>query len=735
MAAKQVELAIEGLRCASCVARIEKALLSQPGVEQANVNLANEKAYVVAANTVSDEQLVQAVVKCGNGARVLRPGQSDHASELDRKARALERELRQVLIAAVLTAPLVAPMLLSVFGVHFMLPGWVQLLLASPVQFWLGARFYRAGWSALKARAGNMDLLVALGTSAAFGLSVYNLLRMNGIGMEMGLYFEASAAVITLVLLGKYLEARAKGQTTEAIRALQALRPTTARVRKNGVEKETRLEYITIGDTVVVRPGEKIPVDGEVSEGRSQVDESLITGESLPVEKNVGSPVTGGSLNGEGTLVIRTTALGAETTLSRIIRLVETAQAAKAPIQRLVDQVSAIFVPIVILIAAVTILVWGFSSGDWERATIFGVAVLVIACPCALGLATPTSIMVGTGLGAKAGILIKDAEALEIAHSVTVVAFDKTGTLTVGHPELMRVLSLGLSELELISLAASLQSGSEHPLAHAVLKRAKKEGLKFESAREVRAIPGRGLEGKVGSRAVVIGTRSLMAELEVKNGEAWDEIARETEAFEQDGQTISFVADASTKTMLGVMGFRDAVKPEAKEALVALRRAGIRTLMITGDNVGAARKVAEELGIDEFRAQVLPQDKSRLIEELKASGAVVAMVGDGINDAPALAAANVGIAMATGTDVAMHAAGITLMRGNPLLIADALEISRRTYRKIKQNLFWAFIYNVIGIPLAALGLLSPVIAGGAMAFSSFSVVTNALLLRRWKPQG
>jgi Cu+-exporting ATPase len=609
-----------------------------------------------------------------------------------------------------------------------MLDGWLQFVLATPVQFWLGARFYRAGWKAMRAGSGNMDLLVAIGTSAAYGLSLYLLLA----GRDGHLYFEASAAVITLVLLGKWLEARAKRQTADAIRALNALRPTVAHLQRDGAEVDVPVDDVRRGDIVVVRPGERIPVDGDVREGASHVDESLITGESLPVAKGAGSHVTGGAINGEGVLVVCTTAVGAETTLSRIIRLVESAQAAKAPIQRLVDKVSAVFVPVVLAIALCTLLGWGWSTGDWEAALLNAVAVLVIACPCALGLATPTAIMAGTGVAARHGILIKDAEALEVAHAVGAVAFDKTGTLTEGRPALLAIEpAAGIDGDELMRLALALQRASEHPLARAVNDAARERALAAPDARDVAALPGRGVRGEVGGRSLLLGSRRLMQE----SGVVLDALDARASDLEREGRTVSWLAhDAGEGArLLGLLAFGDAIKPDAPWAIARLRALRIRTVLVTGDNRASAEAVARRLAIDDVRAEVLPADKADAIAALKRRGTRVAMVGDGINDAPALAAADVGIAMATGTDVAMQAAGITLMRGDPALVADAIDISRRTYAKIRQNLFWAFVYNVIGIPLAALGWLNPVIAGAAMAFSSVSVVSNALLLRRWRP--
>jgi len=723
VAEQTLRLRIGEMTCASCVARVEKALKQVPGVIDAEVNLATETASVrVAARSAGIEALQAAVERAGYRA--------EPATEGATPAPAPRRpDGWPVALAAALSLPLALPMLGLLIGKAWMLPGWLQLALATPVQFWLGARFYRAGWKALRAGTGNMDLLVALGTSAAYGLSVYQLLGHGEHGMAH-LYFEASAIVVTLVLLGKWLEARAKRQTTEAIRALNALRPETARVRRDGTERELPLGQVRVGDTVVVRPGERVPVDGEVIEGASDVDESLITGESLPVAKHVGDRVTGGAVNAEGLLVLRTIAVGAESTLSRIVRLVESAQAKKAPIQRLVDQVSAVFVPVVLGIAALTLLGWGLGRGDWERAILNAVAVLVIACPCALGLATPTAIMAGTGVAARRGILIKDAEALEIAHRVRTVAFDKTGTLTVGKPELVALEpAAGQQRAAVLAMAAAVQSGSEHPLARAVVEAAQREAVPLAAVSDVRAVAGRGVAAMLGRRLLRLGSSRFMQELQV------DLSAMEARAalLQAEGRTVSWLADVSdTPQLLALLAFGDTIKPHAAEAVALLHENDLNTVLVTGDNRGSAEAIAHQLGISAVRAEVLPEDKARIVEELKAGGDTVAMVGDGINDAPALAAADVGIAMGTGTDVAMHAAGITLMRGDVALVADAIDISRRTYAKIRQNLFWAFAYNVVGIPLAALGLLNPVIAGAAMAFSSVSVVSNALLLRRWK---
>ena len=724
MPTESFTLAISGMTCASCSARVEKALARVPGVLEASVNLATEQATTRVVQGTSAAALIAAVERAGYGAQL--PLASGEAAVAP--ARALP-DWWPVALAIALSLPLIVPMLGKLGGAHWMLPGWLQLALATPVQFWLGARFYRAGWKALIAGSGNMDLLVAVGTSAAYGLSVYLLLTHAD---PMHLYFEASAVVISLVLLGKWLEARAKRQTTAAIRALQALRPLTARVRHDGVDRDLPIEAVRVGDVVVIRPGERVPVDAEVVEGNSQVDESMLTGESLPVDKQPGGALTGGAINAQGVLVARTTAVGTETTLARIIRMVENAQAAKAPIQRLVDKVSAVFVPVVMAIALVTFIGWWAASGDAEQAILNAVAVLVIACPCALGLATPTAIMAGTGVAARHGILIKDAEALELAHRIRTVVFDKTGTLTDGTPHVTACVAAdGHDRDAVLAIAAGLQAGSEHPLARAVLAEAAAAGITPVPARAQQALPGRGLAGEAGGERYWLGNRRLLQENGVDTA-ALDSAAAGQEAT---GRSVSWLARASDRQVLGFMAFGDAVKPSASNAIGKLKAQGIATVMLSGDNRGAAEAAAKTLGIDRVLAEVLPADKAAHVAALKAAGNTVAMVGDGINDAPALAAADVGIAMSSGSDVAMHTAGITLMRGDPALVADAIDISRRTYAKIRQNLFWAFIYNVVGIPLAALGFLSPVIAGAAMAFSSVSVVTNALTLKRWKPAG
>lgn len=726
-----IDLTIGGMTCASCVNRVERALKRVPGVVSAEVNLATERARVTTLEgAASAEALAAAVRDAGYEASpVADTGKT--ASEDARAVARNRRELVHVVAAAVLSAPLVAGMAAHLVGIRWMVPGWGQLVLASIVQFWLGWRFYVAGWKAVRVWSGNMDLLVALGTSAAWGLSVFELLTA-GPGREPTLYFESSALLITFILFGKWLEARAKRQTASAIRALMGLRPDTARVRRDESEFEVPLAQVRVGDVVVVRPGERIPVDGKVLEGRGSVDESMLTGESLPVDKVVASRVTGGSIDTDGMLVIETTAVGAETTLARIVRLVEGAQASKAPIQRLVDKVSAVFVPVVLGIAIVTFFGWWAATGDATNAVLNAVAVLVIACPCSLGLATPTAIMAGTGVAARHGILIQDAEALERAHAIGVVAFDKTGTLTEGRPVVTNIVPADdVTEHKALSLTAALQAGSEHPLARAVRERAAEAGIQPVPVSGFRALAGRGVSAEIGGQTLVLGARRLLEEHKVLLGS----LADHATILEREGRTVSWLAEtAPMPRVLALVAFGDTIKHSARTAIARLHAEGVRTVMLTGDSRGAAQAVAKSLGIDDVVPEVLPGDKADAVVQLRGEGRIVAMVGDGINDAPALAAADIGIAMATGTDVAMHTAGVTLMRGDPALVGDAIDISRRTYRKIRQGLGWAFIYNIAGIPLAALGFLNPVIAGAAMALSSVSVVTNALLLRRWRPR-
>ncbi|MCW8161357.1 heavy metal translocating P-type ATPase [Stutzerimonas stutzeri] len=722
---QSLELAIDGMTCASCVGRVERALLKVPGVRSAAVNLASERAHVEVLGPPDPAALIQAVGAAGYHATA----SSERRPAADAERR-LQRERWAVIAGLLLAAPLVLPMFGELFGQHWMLPAWIQFLLATPVQFVLGARFYVAGWKAVRAGAGNMDLLVAIGTSAGYGLSLYQWWATPA-GQMPHLYFEASAVVIALVLLGKYLESRAKRQTSAAIRALEALRPDRATRVIDGREEDVAIAALRLDDLVLVKPGERFPVDGEVVEGESQADEALISGESLPVNKTPGDRITGGAINGEGRLLVRTTALGGETVLARIIRLVEDAQAAKAPIQKLVDKVSQVFVPAVLVIAVFTLIGWLLTGAPAEVALINAVAVLVIACPCALGLATPAAIMAGTGVAARHGILIKDAEALEVAHAVTAVAFDKTGTLTSGKPQIIHLHAVDGDEAQILRLAGALQRGSEHPLARAVLERCETDGVAVPDVQKSQALSGRGIAGTLDGRQLALGNRRMLDEFGLQPGELLDTAQR----WEAEGRTLSWLVESAPQPrVLGLFAFGDSLKEGAAAAIAALDARHIRSHLITGDNRGSARVVAEALHIDDVHAEVLPADKAATVAELKKGGAVVAMVGDGINDAPALAAADVGIAMGGGTDVAMHAAGITLMRGDPRLVPAALEIARRTYRKIQQNLFWAFIYNLVGIPLAAFGFLSPVVAGAAMALSSVSVVSNALLLRSWKPE-
>lgn len=713
-------LHIGGMTCATCSQRLERVLRRVPGVVTAQVNLATERAtvaHVLGRSTVAD--LEAAVVLAGFTAHAAGSAAEDREAQREREHAGDRRELALLVGAALLTAPLVLPMLLAPMGVDWSPPGWAQLALALPVQVGVGARFYRAALSALRGGAANMDVLVSLGTSAAFGLSLWHLAG------EGPLYFESAAVILTLVLFGKHLERRAKRSTTAAIQALLALQPDTAMVERGGREVEVDAAAVGLGETVVVRPGGRIPVDGRVLEGASTADESLLTGESLPVDKGPGDPVTGGSINGTGRLRVEVTAAGEHSALSRIIQLVEGAQAGKAPIQRTVDRVAAVFVPAVLLIAAVTLGAWVALGHPPADAIIAAVSVLVIACPCALGLATPTAMMVGTGAAARAGILIRDATALERAHAVGVVVFDKTGTLTLGHPAVRQVVSTGLPEPELLARAAAVQAGSEHPLARALLDAVPEADRR--SATGFVSHPGQGVEARVDGAPVFVGSPAWAT----ARGLDLAGVAA-TIATAQAHGTVMVVDDGAR--LLGLVGVSDPPRASAAAAITALERAGVVSVMLTGDNARTAAAVAGQLGIPRVFAGVLPAQKADHVRALQAEGHVVAMVGDGVNDAPALAAADVGFAMSTGTDVAMHTAGVTLMRPDPLLVADAIRVSRATHHKIRQNLFWAFVYNLVGLPLAALGLLSPMLAGGAMALSSLSVVSNALLLRRWRAQ-
>ncbi|MDO9435657.1 cation-translocating P-type ATPase [Hydrogenophaga sp.] len=751
----QIDLGIGGMTCASCVTRVEKALRKQAGVSDATVNLATESARVTLMGVDEAESLAR--IKRAVRDAGYEPRSMDATVNADNThVMGVPPDLWPVLIGALLSAPLVLPMVGDLLGQHWMLPAWIQFLLATPVQFVLGARFYRAGWHALKARTGNMELLVAIGTTAGWALSTWLWWRAAD-GETPHLYYEASAVVITLVLLGKWLEARAKRQTTSAIRALHALRPERAHLLPDGVRRteltDVAVDELLPGDLIRVLPGERFAADGTVVQGHTQADESMLTGEAMPVPKDEGDHVTGGSLNGEGSVDVRVRAIGAQSVLAHIIGLVQDAQAGKAPVQRMVDAVAAVFVPVVLGIALVTLLGWLWAGAPMEAALLHAVAVLVIACPCALGLATPAAIMAGTGVAAKHGILIKDAQALEIAHKVDTVAFDKTGTLTEGHPRLLTIeAAAGVDEMAVLRVAAALQAQSAHPLARAVLEAATSRAVVVEAnaATDVQSVSGRGSQGAVKGALLALGSLRWMDEL----GAPLGPLDARAKALQAEGATVSVLAsqmpgDASvipTWAPLALFAFGDEPKAGAAEALADLRAQGMRLFMVSGDNQGAALAMAQRLGFradhGEVIAEVLPGDKAAVVRRLRTAAAgershAVAMVGDGVNDAPALAAADVGMAMShsqgASADVAMHAAGITLMRGDPMLVAAALDISRRTVRKIRQNLFWAFFYNVAGIPLAALGFLSPVVAGAAMALSSVSVVSNALLLKRWKP--
>ncbi|MBK5958659.1 copper-translocating P-type ATPase [Rhodoplanes elegans] len=726
-----VVLDITGMTCAACAGRVENALKRVPGVASAAVNLALERADVDAAQGITPAQLAAAVERTGFGAHPRPPSAAERRREEDRReAERVAAERRQLVLlvfSAALTLPLVLPMVAAPFGWHLHLDPWIELALATPVQVLVGARFYVAAWKAVRAFSGNMDLLVALGTTAAYAFSLYMVLD-RGAAATGHLYFEGAAAVITLVVFGKWLEARAKRGTTAAIRALMTLRPERAHVLRDGAEIDVSVEDLRPGEHIVVRPGERIPVDGTIVDGESEADESLITGESVPVVKRQGDKVTAGALNGVGRLVVAAVAVGEDTTLARIIRMVENAQSGKAPVQRLVDQVSAVFVPTVIVIAILAFAGWLVTGHDVEAALVAAVSVLVIACPCALGLATPAALVAGTGAAAKAGILVKDIEALERAAVVDTVVFDKTGTLTEGRPALTDVVPIadsGLDRDALLRLAAAVQAGSEHPLAKAVM--AAVPGVALPPVEKFKALVGRGVTGAVEGRAIAIGNRDLMTELAIDIGPA----AAALDNIEGEARTAVVVA--ADGRAVGVLGIADPVRREAAEAVALLAARGIAAQMLTGDSQAVAAKVAGDLKLAAFKAGVKPADKSAALDALKADGKRPAMVGDGINDAPALAAAEVGIALGTGTDVAVEAAPVTLMRPDPRLVPAALDIARRTVRKIRQNLFWAFVYNVIGIPLAAMGFLTPALAGAAMAMSSVSVVTNSLWLKRWRP--
>lgn len=715
---------VSGMTCASCAGRVEKALLKLPQVLKANVNLATEQVSLMLINDLLEADVASTLSNAGYELLAV----SNESANREVTTKFYSADWFPAVAASLLSLPLVFPMVGMLFGKEWMLPALVQWLLATPVQFYFGARFYRAAWGALKARTGNMDLLVAIGTSAAYGLSVY-LWWLSAQNQSVAhLYFESSSVVLSLVLVGKYLEHKAKRRTTDALRALENLRPTTATVWRLSSWQQVAAATVQSGERVQVKPGERVPVDGLVTAGQSHLDEALISGESLPVSKTTGDKVTGGSLNLDGVLEINASSVGAESTLAKIIRLVEEAQGAKAPVQALVDKVSAVFVPVVLFLATITLIAWGMTTGNWQQAILNAVAVLVIACPCALGLATPAAIMAGTGTAARFGILIKDASALEQATAINMVVFDKTGTLTEGKPALSQMTALTGSEQELLQLAVSVQQHSEHPLAQAILNKASEMNITPLEVEEFQVVAGLGVKAKLHDSMLFLGSQQMMTGLGI-------ELPKNI--IEVRGASASWLARQGTEKpeLLGLFCFTDMLKPHAQTAVKQLKLQGIKVAMLTGDSQASAKAVANILQLDEYHAEVLPADKAAFVKKYQQQGFYVAMVGDGINDAPALAQSNLGIAMATGTEVAVSASAITLMRGEPNLVASTLVMAKLTYRKIKQNLFWAFIFNTVGIPLAAFGYLNPVIAGAAMACSSLFVVSNALLLQRWRPKG
>ena len=715
-------LLVEGMACAACSARVEKVLNRIEGVVEANVNLSTNKAVVeFPSGIVEDEVLVKAIEQAGYKAEI------EVERDADRERKLREAEIKSLktsfIISAALSIPLFSAMFFHMAGKDNILTnGYFQLLLATPVQFIIGYRFYKGAFNSLRGGGANMDVLVSMGTSASYFYSLYNLL--TGVHEY---YFEASAVIITLILLGKTFEAVAKGKTSEAIKELMGLQPKTARVIKNEVEEDIPIEKVEIGDIIVVRPGERIPVDGIIEEGNSSIDESMITGESIPIDKTIGEEVIGATINKFGSFKFRATKIGKDTVLSQIIKLVEDAQGSKAPVQRLADKMSGIFVPVVVGIALVTFLGFYLIKGSFNMGLINAVSVLVIACPCALGLATPTAIMVGTGKGAENGILIKSGEHLERAHKIEAIVFDKTGTITKGEPEVTDIVNFNsIDKDELLRIAAAVEKTSEHPLGQAIVRKGEEELLKITEPENFMAIPGKGLKAKLKGKEIYIGNRKLMKEADINIKDAEKALSR----LEEEGKTAMIVSIDGKVS--GVIAVADKIKENSKKAIEDLKNMGLEVYMITGDNERTAKAIAKEVGITNVLAEVLPENKAEVVEKIKEEGKLVGMVGDGINDAPALVAADVGFAIGTGTDVAMEAADITLMRGDLTSIVTAIRLSHRTMRTIKQNLFWAFFYNSIGIPFAALGFLNPMVAGGAMAFSSVSVVTNSLRLKKFK---
>ncbi|WP_304163912.1 heavy metal translocating P-type ATPase [Lonsdalea britannica] len=721
VADQRVSLAVDGMSCVACAARIEKVLNKVEGVTAA-VNFAAGRAQVsVTPGSATPESLIARIERAGFTARQVMAG--DLEAERQRRDQAWKKDRNALLVAAVLSFPLLFEMVAMFFGQAHWLPGWFQWLLATPVQFWCGRHFYRRAWSALRSGTANMDVLVTLGTSVAYALSLVTLLTSE----HGDLYFEASAAIITLVLLGKLLEGKAKSKTGDAIEGLLRLQPPIAHVDVDGEWQDRDVASLRSGDVFLVRPGESVPVDGVVIDGLSEVNEAMLTGESQPVVKQADAQVYAATQNHSGALRVRATGVGSDTALSRIVRLVEEAQGSKASVQRLADRVSAIFVPVVITIAVLAFVINWLVTGQWETSLVNAVAVLVIACPCALGLATPTAIMVGTGQGARAGILFRNASALENAQQLQVLVMDKTGTLTEGQPAVVNVLPAdGVTEDELLSLAMGLEQNSEHPLGQALVKYAQQAGATAAEARGFNAIVGRGISAQIGDSSVILGSPTFLA----SRGVAFDSALPALQ--EQKGLTV--VGLARDEQLLGYVCFEDRLRDDAVATVETLHRQGIRVVMLTGDNARAAERVAERAGIRQFIAEVLPEQKAEQIARLQAEGYCVGMVGDGINDAPALAAADVGFAVGAGSNIALDTADVVLMQNRLGGLPDAISLSRATLNKVRQNLFFAFFYNVLGIPLAAFGLLNPVIAGSAMALSSVSVLSNSLWLRRWKPR-
>ncbi|MCL5095704.1 MAG: heavy metal translocating P-type ATPase [Patescibacteria group bacterium] len=746
----KINLSISGMHCTSCAGIIERSLKKLDGVIEAHVNFTAEKASVVFnENLVSKEKLLEAISKAGYKAAVVEEGKGEEEGK--KKEQEIKELFNRFIISLILSAPMLYFMFFDFFkflpGSAALLPyvGIISLILSTPVQFIIGSGFYKGMWSSLRMKTFNMDSLIAIGTSVAYFYSLVNyfgfvLQNKSLIGLEgmkiPELYFETAAFLITFVILGKWLEAKAKGRTSEAIKKLMGLQAKTARVVRNGQTLDIPLEQVVVGDIVIVRPGEKIPVDGEIIKGLSSVDESMVTGESLPVEKKEGDLVIGSTMNKTGSFEFKATRVGSETTLAQIIRLVEEAQGSRAPIQAFADRISAYFVPTVIMIAFLTFGIWFFVLGSTLSFALMAfTSVIVIACPCALGLATPTAIMVGTGKGAEQGILIKGGEPLEAAQKINAIIFDKTGTLTKGTPEVTDIINLnGLSESEILQIAASLEKQSEHPLAEAIYNHAQGRGLKLEEVSQFQALPGQGIRGKIKGNTYYFGNRKLVASLEKLTLTEFD---REMSWLEEQGKTVMVLANE--KQIFGMVAVADQVKETSKEAIAKLEEKGLDLYMITGDNQRTAKAIAQQVGIENVLAEVLPEDKAWEVKKLQELGKIVAMVGDGINDAPALAQADLGIAMGSGTDVAMETGGIVMVKNDLRDVVTAIDLSQATLGKIKQNMFFALFYNVLGIPIAArvfmgIGLvLKPELAGLAMALSSVSVVSNSLLLRRFKP--